>query len=34
MVDTILLTTDRMFYSGAIDKETYAKLYAKYPLDK
>lgn len=34
MADTMLLTADRMLSSGAIDKEIYAKLYAKYPLEK
>ena len=34
MVDTMLLTADRMLSSGAIDKETYTKLYAKYPFGK
>ncbi len=32
MADTMLLAADRMFASGAIDKETYTKLYRKYPF--
>ena len=34
MADTMLLTADRMLSSGAIDKETYTKLYTKYPFGK
>lgn len=34
MADTMLLTADRMLASGVIDKEVYAKLYAKYSLGK